>query len=516
MENKEEEIIYPENPWVSTSAVILAVFIFALDGTIANVALPHMAGSFSATRDESIWILTSYLIASGVVIPAVDWLCKLFGRKNFFVISILLFTIASLLCGMANSLGTMVIARFLQGLGGGGIVPLSQAITLESFPKEERAKAMALFGMCVIIAPILGPVIGGWITDNWSWPWIYFINVPFGCIAAIMCHKLLFDPPYARRQRNVKVDALGLISLAAWIMSLQIVLDKGNNADWFHAPWICWLSLFSCISCAVFFYSQITRKNTLIDLSVFKDVNFAAGTAMQVVIQAVLYASIAILPQFLQSMMGYTAFLSGYSMMPRGIGGMLSMAIVAKFSNKIGNKPLIMIGLSLIGTGGLSFGFLNLQIANINIMIPNFLMGMGMGLAMIPMVNLSVDTLRNEQMTNASGVQNLLKTIGGAIGTSLVATLITRFSQIHQYMLVGKLSDLNPAYIERLQSTAGALMQYTSPDMANYMGQYSLYGQLIKQSTLWAFIDSFRLFGLICFLIIPLMFLLKSSKKQSS
>ena len=519
-ENKkevEEQIIYPEKPWVSTSAVILTVFIFALDGTIANVALPHMAGSFSATRDESIWILTSYLIASGVVIPAVDWLSKLFGRKNFYVISVMLFTIASLLCGMANSLGTMVVARFLQGLGGGGIIPLSQAIMLESFRKEERAKAMAMFGMCVVIAPILGPVIGGWITDNWSWPWRYFINVPFGCIASIMCHKLLFDPPYAKRQKNVKVDAIGLISLAAWIISLQVILDKGNNADWFNAPWICWLTAFSCTCCITFFVSQITRKNTLIDLSVFKDLNFAAGTAMQIVIQTILYASIVILPQFLQSLMGYTAYLSGFSMMPRGIGGMISMAIVAKFSNKIGNKPLIMIGLSLIGIGGLSFGFLNLQIANINIMIPNFLMGIGMGLAMIPMVNLSVDTLRNDQMTNASGIQNLLKTIGGAVGTSLVATLLSRFAQMHQYMMVGNLSELNPAFITRLQSTAGALSAYTSSDMATHMAQYSMYGQLIKQSTLWAFIDSFRIFGLACFMIIPLMFLLKSNRnKQES
>ena len=294
-------------------------------------------------------------------------------------------------------------------------------------------------------------------------------------------------------------------------------MDKGNNADWFNAPWICWTFAFSCACCITFFVSQITRKDTLIDLSVFKDLNFAAGTAMQIVIQMVLYASIVILPQFLQSLMGYTAYLSGFSMMPRGIGGMISMAIVARFSNKIGNKPLIMIGLSLIGIGGLSFGFLNLQIANINIMIPNFLMGVGMGLAMIPIVNLSVDTLRNEQMTNASGIQNLLKTIGGAIGTSLVATLLSRFAQMHQYMMVGNLSDLNPAFITRLQATAGALMNYTSPDMATHMAQYTMYGQLIKQSTLWAFIDSFRIFGLACFMIIPLMFLLKSSgKKQAS
>ncbi len=509
---EEENQYYPKNPWLSASAVLLAVFIFVLDGTIANVALPHMAGSFSVTRDESIWILTSYLIASGIVIPAVDWFSKVFGRKNFFIISILLFTVASLLCGLANSLLTMVLARILQGFGGGGIVPISQAIMLESFPKKDRAKAMAVFGMGIIIAPIVGPVLGGWITDNWTWPWIYFINVPFGCIAAIMCKKMLFDPPYARRQKGVKIDALGFFLLIIWIMCLQIVLDKGNNADWFNAPWICWMFGISCVAGILFFISQIVRKDTLIDLSVFKDMNFLAGTAIQVVIQAVLYASIAILPQFLQSMMGYTAFLSGYSMMPRGLGSMLSMIIVANVSNKVSNRLLVMIGLILIGSGGLVLGFLNLQISSMNIMIPNFMMGMGMGLAMVPIINLSVDTLRNDQMTNASGIQNLLKTIGGAIGTSLVATMISRFSQIHQYMLVGNLTELNTVYLEKLQGIAGVLSQHVEYSVANYMGQTMLYKQLIQQSTLWAFMDSFRIFGLMCFIIIPLLLFIKSNK----
>ena len=513
-EIKEQEY-YPENPWLAVGPVLLAVFIFVLDGTIANVALPHMAGSFSATRDESIWILTSYIIASGIIIPAVDWFSKLFGRKNFFILSILLFTIASLLCGLANSMTTMVLARILQGFGGGGIVPISQAIMLESFPKEQRAKAMAVFGMGIIIAPIIGPVLGGWITDNWTWPWIYFINVPFGCLAAIMCQKLLVDPPYAKRQKGVKIDGFGFLFLAVWVATLQIVLDKGNNADWFNAPWICWTFGLSCLSGIAFFTSQIRGKDTLIDLSVFKDMNFLAGTAIQIVVQAVLYASIAILPQFLQSMMGYTAFLSGYSMMPRGIGSMLSMVIVANLGNKVSYRLLAMIGLTLIGSGGLVLGFLNLQIANINIMIPNFLMGMGMGLAMIPIINLSVDTLRNDQMTNASGIQNLLKTIGGAVGTSLVATMLSRFAQMHQYMMVGNLSELNPAYIERLQSTAGGLAQYFPQSVANEMAQYSLYGQLVQQSTLWAFMDSFRIFGLACIVIIQLLLLIRTNKRSA-
>lgn len=503
------------NPWIMIIPVMLAVFIYVLDGTIGNVALPHMAGSFSATRDESMWILTSYLIAAGIVIPAVDFFSKLCGRKNFFIISILMFTIASMLCGMAKNIEFMIFARILQGFGGGGILPISQAIIIESFTKEQRGAAMSVFGMGVILAPIIGPVLGGWITDNWTWPWIFFINVPFGCIAALLSKKLIEDPPYAKRQHNVKIDGKGFFYLTIWLVTLQTVLDKGNNADWFNATWICWTFGVSVVACILFFHSQLTNKDSLVDLSVFKDRNFSAGTIIQVVIQAVLYASLAILPQFLQSMMGYTAFLSGATMMPRGFGSMLSMLITGTLSNKIDNRLFVMLGLALIGGSSLVFGSLNLQISNMNIAIPNFFMGMGMGLSMIPIMNLSVDTLKNEQMTNATGIQNLLKNIGSAIGTSLVATMLTRFAQAHQYMLVGKMSELNPVFIERVQTTAGALSAYTEHSVAQYMAQYSYYGQLVKQSTLWAFIDSFRIFGMLCLAVIPLLLLMKKIKKDA-
>lgn len=513
IENDENKYL-PEKPWLACLPVLLAVFVYVMDGTIANVALPHMAGSFSATRDESIWILTSYLVASGIVIPSVGYFSKLFGRKNFFVISILLFAFASLLCGMAKSLGQMVIFRILQGAGGGGIVPLSQAIMMESFPKEKRGTAMAIFGMGVIIAPIIGPVLGGWITDNWTWPWIFFINVPLGCIAAIMAKNLLFNPPYARRVKGVKFDGIGFFFLFLWLLCLQVFFDKGNNADWFNATWIRWIFSISCISVVCFFVSQAKRKDTLIDLSVFKNKEFVVGTFVQVVMQSVLYASIAILPQFLQSMMGYTAYLSGLSMMPRGIGSLSATTICAFIADKVDKRKLVIVGLACIGTASLMFGFLNLQIAQMNIMIPNCLMGFGLGMSMVPIINLSLETLSNEQMTNASGIQNLFKNIGGAIGTSLVATFLTRFAQVHQFMMVGKLSDLNPVYVQKLQAMTAALSQYTSIDVAQYMAMYSQYGTLRIQSTLWAFMDSFRIFGLACFILIPLLFLFKKSKSR--
>ena len=240
----EQNKYLPENPWVSCIPILLAVFIYVMDGTIANVALPHMAGSFSATRDESIWILTSYLIASGIVIPSVDFFSKLLGRKNFYVLSILMFTVASFLCGTAKSLGQMVLYRIMQGAGGGGIVPLSQAIMMESFPKERRGTAMSIFGMGVIIAPIIGPVLGGWITDNWTWPWIFFINVPLGCVAAVLAKNLLFNPPYAQKQKNVKIDGIGFFFLAlsrrstnSFTLAAFFIFFSYTNQNWEYPRW---------------------------------------------------------------------------------------------------------------------------------------------------------------------------------------------------------------------------------------------------------------------------------------
>ena len=302
MSEMKEETVNSRSPWITAIPLMIAMFIYVLDGTIANVALPHMAGTFSATRDESLWILTSYMIAGGIVIPTVGWFSKLMGRKNFFMFSIFLFSFASLLCGMSKNIESMILARILQGFGGGGILPLGQAMLLEGFPKEKRGLAMSVFGLGVIVAPIIGPVLGGWITDNWSWPWIFYINIPFGCLAVILSKKLLYDPPYARRQKGVKIDSVGFLTLALWLITLQVVLDKGNNADWFNATWICWTFGASVVFGIAFFLSQMFNKESLVDLSVFKDKNYSAGTVIQIVMQGVLYASLAILPQFLQNM----------------------------------------------------------------------------------------------------------------------------------------------------------------------------------------------------------------------
>lgn len=502
------------NPWLACLPTMASAFMFVLDETIANVALPHMAGSFSVSREESMWILTSYLIASGIVIPMVGWFSKVLGRKNFFMLSILIFTVASALCGLAHNMEMMVFSRILQGIGGGGLLPISQAILLENFKPQDRGKAMAMFGLVIVIAPIIGPVLGGWITENWSWPFIYYINLPIGILALWLCKVFIYDPPYARKQAGVKTDTLGFFLLTIWLVTLQIVLDKGNNADWFNASWICWLSAISCVSGAAFLFSQLKNKEALVDLSVFKDKNFLIGTGVQIVMQAVLLASLAILPQFLQSLMGYDAYKSGLSMMPRGLGALTAMVICATLANVVDNRILVMIGLGCIAGGSWLLGDLNLQISTMNIAIPNFLFGVGLGLAMIPIITLSVATLKNEQMTNASGLQNLLKNIGGAFGTSIVATLISRGAQKHQYMLISHLTDTYQPFVERVQAMAGAFSTSVDAFTANYMGQSMVYKLLQQQANLSAFIDAFRIFAVASALTIPLILLLKNIKKE--
>lgn len=505
-----------KNPWLVTLAVMIATFIFVLDSTIANVALPHMAGSFSASNEESMWILTSYLIASGIVLPSVGWFSHVFGRKEFFIAAVALFTVASLLCGLSFSMETMIFSRILQGLGGGAILPIAQAIILESFPKEKRGQAIAVFGLGIILAPVIGPVLGGWLTDTLSWNWIFFINIPFGIIAIIASRMFLENPPYAQKQGLKKIDYVGFGLLIAWLVSLQIVLDKGQNADWFAADWICWLTAISVFSMIGFIISQLKNDDSIIDLSVFKDKNFASGTILLVVVNGVMYASMAIMPLFLQNLLGYSAFSSGYALTPRGFGSLFGILIAGTFSNIIDDRILAVIGLSCLGLSGVMFGGLNLQISMLNILIPNLVFGLGISLCFLPLTNLSMTTLSNQQMTNASGVQSLFKNIGGAIGTSIVVTMITRFGQMHQFGMVEHLNPLNPVFHYKFTMAKMALANFMHISIASIKANYIMYGELLKQSSLWAFIDTFRIFGLIAILIIPLVFLLDGHHKDPS
>lgn len=497
------------NPWFVALAVMLAAFMVVLDSSIANVALPHMAGSFSATNHEATWILTCYLVAEGVILPASAWMSNIWGRKNFLKICLILFTASSVLCGLATNMPFMLFARILQGIGGGALLPISQSILMESFPKEKRGMAMAVFGLGVVLAPVIGPTLGGWITDNYSWNWIFYINLPIGIIAFLLTEAFVEDPPYAAGGEVKRIDYLGFASLAIWLITLQVVLDNGQQHDWFETPWICWTAAASVISMIFFFVWEINYEDSIIDLSVFKDINYSIGTALSAVVNAILYSTLAILPMFLQSLLGYTAYTSGLAISPRGIGCILALGFVGYLTDKVDNRILVGVGLFLLGLSSMVFGSLNLVISMNNIIVPNVICGVALAFSFIPLTTVSMGTLKNHQLANATAIQTLLKNTGGAIGISIVSTMLSRYSQTHQAYLVDNLSKSNPVFQYKLSYLIHALGAKMNIVTATAKANYIMYGGLMKQATLCSFIDNFRFYGILCFLLIPSIFLLK-------
>lgn len=504
------------SPWVTAWPVLMAVFMFALNETISNVALAYIAGSLSISMNESTWIITSYLMASGIAIALVGFMTKLLGRKMLLICAVLMFTISSLLCACSQSMVMMVLSRFLQGIGGGALLPLGQAIILETFPPNERQKAMAVFGLVFIIAPIIGPILGGWITENYCWQWIFIIDVPLGIICALWVNKIVEDPPYARKQMNVLIDYKGITFLSLWLISMQVVLDKGNDADWFGSAWICWLTAFSVICAIIFFATQFSKHNKepLLNLKILFDGTYFWGTFIQVILMAVFLASATLLPSMLQNLMGYTSYLSGLSLGTRGVGNIIALITYFIISKKLGDRRIAAIGLFFLGLGSWYFGMINLEINLSSIAFPNICYGIGIFFALTPLVPLSCCTLDNKELTNASSLQNLLKNTGGAIGTSISTTMISRFSQVHQNMMVGHLNFSNDVYMEKLNSAVQTLSSSHDMGTAYMMAQGQMYSELIKQSHLWGYIDTFRWFAVATFLLIPLLLFIKKPKQK--
>ena len=308
------------NPWLIALAVMCATFMEVLDTSVANVSLPHIAGNLSATTEEATWVLTSYLVSNAIILPMTGWLGNYFGRKRLLITCVILFTLASALCGLAVNLPMLIGARILQGIGGGAMVPIAQAVLLESFPPAKRGIAMATFSIGVIVAPILGPTLGGWITDNYSWRWIFYVNLPVGIFAVIMQQWVIEDPPYIKRDTKATVDFVGFGLLAVWLATMQIVLDKGQEADWFGAEWVRWFTFISVTSFLGFIIWEFVTDHPVVDLRIFKNRNYATGVMLMTVLAAVLYGTVAAQPLFMQTLLGYTALESGYAISPRGLG----------------------------------------------------------------------------------------------------------------------------------------------------------------------------------------------------
>lgn len=486
------------NPWFIALAVMLATFMVILDTSIAVVALPYIAGNLGATQDESTWVLTSYLVANAIILPASAWFSGFFGRKRFLIACTIIFTAASLLCGLATSMTMLVISRVLQGLGGGAMQPLSQAILLESFPPSKRGAATALFGIAIVVAPILGPTLGGWLTDNWSWRWTFYINLPVGILAFFLMSWFVEDPPYIRANRPSRIDGIGFGLVALFLGTLQIMLDKGQDADWFDAVWIRWFAVICVLSFIAFIVRELYTAHPLVDLHVFKDRNFAVSCILFGLFGMMLYALITIQPLFLQSLLGYSAFESGLSVCPRGLGAFVALFFVGALVGRVDSRLLAGIGFAVIGVSSFLLCRLSLQMAITSVVLPNVLAGFGTGCLFVPLTTLAVGTLRNEQIGNAVGLQNLIRNIGGSIGLSVVATLQERFAQAHQSMMVGQLSVLNPQYRQQTSALQHLFEQRFSPADALARAHDLLYHTLLQQSDYWAFIDLFFLVACLC------------------
>jgi DHA2 family multidrug resistance protein len=507
-----QEAAQGENPWLIAAAVMLATFMEVLDTSIASVALPYIAGSLSASNDEATWVLTSYLVSNAIVLPASNWCSLRFGRKRFLMSCVAIFTVASFACGAAPTLAFMLLARVVQGAGGGALQPLSQAILLESFPPAKRGAAMAVFAFGVVVAPVLGPTLGGWLTDTYSWRYAFYINIPIGLMALFMINRFIHDPGYIKDAKSKPFDGLGFGALVVWTGCLQVVLDKGQEDDWFGAIWVRWAVFALAVTFTYFVWHSWTKKDTLVDLHVLKDRNFAVGCTLIFLFGIGIYSTVTVLPLFYQELLGYTAFTAGLVVAPRGLGAICGMPVIGFLSNKVDPRLLLTFGFFVFGLTTLYFGNITLDLSPTTLLLPILITGFALSFVFVPISTASYGTLKNEQIGNASGLFNLMRNVGGSIGISIAQTLLTRRADVHQNEIINSV----PATGANFQNSLGQVQQSLSgsygPHNTMAPAVATLYQQLQRQASLWAFVDVFRWLSLLCFFCVGMVWLLRRVK----
>lgn len=503
------------SPWLVALAVVLPAFMEVIDTSIATVCVPYIAGSLSASNDEATWVLTFYLLSNAVVLPASSWFSLRFGRKRFLIWSIIIFTIASFFCGAANSLVMILIARLVQGAGGGGLQPLSQAILTESFPPQKRGMAMGVFGLGVVVAPILGPTLGGYLTDRFSWRWAFYINIPVGVLAVLLILRYVKDPPYITNAKAGKLDTIGFGLLALGLGCLQIILDRGQQDDWFGAVWIRWACLIMVASLIAFVVSQLTREHPLVDLSVFKVRNFTLGCILIFMFGAAIYAAVTILPLFYQEMMDYSSWWAGLAVAPRGIGSIIAMPLVGYLVSKFDTRWLVTVGFTVFGICSLTWSNLTLQLSPWSLLVPIIVSGFALGFVFVPLSTVTLGALKAADVGNGSGLYNLMRNIGGSVGISIVETLLSRHMQVHRSELARNLAPTSLNY------------QYTYHGFVNFFAHagsataaseraLALIGQnLDAQARLWAYVDDFRYMAIACWVCVPVVWILKRVRARA-
>ncbi|KAA6461306.1 DHA2 family efflux MFS transporter permease subunit [Acidobacteria bacterium AB60] len=497
------------NPWLVTVSVMLPTFMEVLDTAIASVALPYIAGSLSASNSEATWVLTSYLVANAVILPASNWFARRFGRKNFLLFCVVVFTVASFFCGAAPSLAVILLARVLQGAGGGALQPLSQSILLESFPVKQRSQAMAAYGLGIVVAPVLGPTLGGWLTDTFSWRYAFYINIPVGILAVFMISRFVHDPPHIRHARVGAFDNIGFGLLVVWSGCLQVVLDKGQEDDWFAAAWVRWAVAALILGLAGWIWRSWSNPRGLVDLHILKDRNFRTGCFLIFLLGMCIYITIAILPLYYQEILGYTAFAAGLVVGPRGIGSFVGSPLIGYLGSRMDPRKLLMAGFIGFGICSLLFGRVNLEIGPTTLLVPILLTGFALSFVFVPLATLATSTLTREEMGNATGLFNMLRNIGGSIGIAMASTALIRRAAFYQTEIGARVSASNPMWQQRSQALSLYLGHHVGAANARGGAMGLMYGRLLQQSALRAYVDVFRWTALLAFFCAAAVWLFK-------
>jgi DHA2 family multidrug resistance protein len=502
------------NPWVVAITVMFPTFMEVLDTTVVNVSLPHIAGSLAATVDEATWALTTYLVANAIILPMTGWLANYFGRKRLLMLAVMGFTTASFMCGLSPNLSSLLAFRIIQGACGGALQPISQAVMLEAFLPEDRGKAMGFWGVGIVVAPILGPMLGGWLTDNYSWRWVFYINVPIGLISLLLTHAFIFDPAYVRR-RSKRIDFGGIGLLALGVGSLQVLLDQGQEKDWFGSDEIRILALLAGIGLLAFVIREVKTRQPVVDLSVLKVPTYSTGVFLMTVLGFVLYGSLVLLPILLQTLFGYPALEAGITMSPRGIGSLIAMPVVGFILTRFGGRKLLALGLV---SGGLTLfwlGDINLQAGFWDLCWPQFFQGISLALLFVPLTTVTMDPISNEGMGNATSIFNLMRNIGGSLGIAASTTMLARRQQSNFDLLGSNITPTSIALRSAYSRIRSAFLARGKSEIeASRLANAAILSLVMNQSSMRSFVEVFRFLGLIFLLVVPLLLIMKSPQTR--
>jgi MFS transporter, DHA2 family, multidrug resistance protein len=497
------------NPWLEAIAVLTGTFMVVLDTTVVNVSLPHIAGSLSATVEESTWALTSYLAANAVILPMTGWLATYFGRKRLLLLSIIGFTSASFLCGLAPNLSFLIVCRVIQGATGGVMQPLSQSIMLEAFPPAERGKAMGFWGIGIVVAPVLGPVLGGWLTDNYSWRWIFYINVPIGIAAVVLNTRYVFDPAYLKRQVS-RVDYWGLSYLAIGIAALQITLDKGEQEDWFSSNLIVVLAIVAAAGLIALVVRELRVKDPIVDLRVFRERTYAAGAFLITLVGFVLFASLVLVPIMLQTLLRYPPLQAGIAMAPRGIGSLIAMPLVGIAMSWVDPRKLLAAGFLLGAWTMFALASFDMSVGYWDIFWPQFYQGVALGLMFVPLTTITMDRISREHMGNATSLFNLVRNIGGSAGIAIVETRLANARQFHTSVLAGHIDGYslqNQLWLANLK--AAFMARGADAATATERAYAAAWGLVQQQAAILSFLDMFAFLGVVFLVMTPLVLVMR-------